>query len=1070
MGSLASAIRVSLARTRADWPIVAAAWFITLLAAILFAAGLIYPSAASEAGLRRALADTPAGATTVDALVYAVPADAAAIDQAAEPVLQQVIAPLGGSIVRDWRTSAALALQGLRGSRAGDQAVLGYLEGVQDHVTLTAGAWPVDAVAPTDPVEVVVADSVAQSLGLEIGDELAVVAHAAVNPVTLSGRIVGTFSITDPTEAYWDGDDQLLTGLHENPQNRTFGPFLTTQAELLARAGTDRLQMRWHTFPAFDHLLVDDAGSLRARVASLQEQLGVATAQTFQVTTGLDAILGDAERSLLVSRTSVLLVMAQLAILAAYAIVLTASLLVDHRRIDTAMLRSRGASPRQIALLAIVEGLVLAVPAVVVAPWIAVAVLGIFNVAGPLADVGLRIDPWVSAASYVAAAAAGLVCVILLALPAALAARRFALEQGEISRQETRTFGQRMGLDIALLAVTGVALWQLRFYGGTLTRSVQGTLGLDPLLVAAPAIGLIAGGVLALRVLPLLAQAVEAAVSRGRSLVASLGSRQLARRPLRYTRSALLLMLAMSMGVFALSYATTWASSQRDQAAYQAGAPVRAVPVRGAGALPGWAIASAYDGIASVEHLSPVERQEKSVSFPLGGSVDMLALDMNAVDGLVLARGDEAAEPLGSLSRPLADGRPAPRLTALPEGTTYLRFAPLVDIRSIDQFDAIGLTEEPTSHPLDPKTLDVRVGVSAVIRDAHGLLYRVQSPLVPYDREGTEIVVPLQPATQSAAGLAAAAGAHLEGLLEVAAIGEEVWLPDETLTSNAQFGFSGLEAGSAASGPWTKLALDSANDPWTPRLGQGRNVLQPVPDAGPPDATMSLSGEGQLGVVFGAGTQIPAAVVSFLPASVASFNDPIPVIVNRALLDSLETAPGQVLTANLAGGGRRLEISGVVDTFPSTDPSRPLVLVDEQTLGLLRLQSTSGVRDPDEWWLSAKGGDVQGLADALRASPFNTVNLVTVLDRTRSLSTDPVALGIIGALTLGFVATGLFAIVGLTVSTAVGARQRRTEFALLRALGLSGRQLATSLWLENGSLVVVSIIAGTTLGLLIGWL
>jgi ABC-type antimicrobial peptide transport system permease subunit len=160
----------------------------------------------------------------------------------------------------------------------------------------------------------------------------------------------------------------------------------------------------------------------------------------------------------------------------------------------------------------------------------------------------------------------------------------------------------------------------------------------------------------------------------------------------------------------------------------------------------------------------------------------------------------------------------------------------------------------------------------------------------------------------------------------------------------------------------------------------------------------------------------------------------------------------------------------VVESFPSTDPAQPLVILDEATLGLLRLQGTSGVRDPDEWWLSARGGDVEQLASDLRASPFNTVKLVTVLDRTRSLSTDPVALGIIGALTLGFVATGLFAIVGLTVSTAVGARQRRTEFALLRALGLSGRQLATSLWLETGSLVLVSIAAGTTLGLLIGWL
>ena len=186
--------------------------------------------------------------------------------------------------------------------------------------------------------------------------------------------------------------------------------------------------------------------------------------------------------------------MAQLALLAGYAIILTATLLVDHRRIDTSMLRSRGAGPGQVALLALLEGLLLAVPAVLVAPWLAVGVLGLFNVVGPLADVGLQIDPRVSTRRLRRrgrgrASSASL----LLVLPAALSARRFAAAQGDISRQETRTFGQRMGLDVALLALTIIALWQLRLYGAPLTRTVQGSLGLDPLLVAAPAIGLVAG-------------------------------------------------------------------------------------------------------------------------------------------------------------------------------------------------------------------------------------------------------------------------------------------------------------------------------------------------------------------------------------------------------------------------------------------------------------------------------------------------------------------------------------------------------------------------------------------------
>ena len=69
----------------------------------------------------------------------------------------------------------------------------------------------------------------------------------------------------------------------------------------------------------------------------------------------------------------------------------------------------------------------------------------------------------------------------------------------------------------------------------------------------------------------------------------------------------------------------------------------------------------------------------------------------------------------------------------------------------------------------------------------------------------------------------------------------------------------------------------------------------------------------------------------------------------------------------------------------------------------------------------------------------------------------------IGALSLGFVVALVFAVIGLAVSAAVSARQRRTEFALLRALGLSSDQLSRWLWLENGSVVAISLLFGTRL-------
>ena len=761
--------------------------------------------------------------------------------------------------------------------------------------------------------------------------------------------------------------------------------------------------------------------------------------------------------------------MAQLSILAAYAIVLTASLLVDHRRVDTALLRSRGAGLPQLALLSAAEGILLAIPAVLVAPWLAVGALNLLNVAGPLADVGLRIDPRVTLDGYLAAGAAGLACVVLLVVPAVLAARGFAAEHGGLSRQETRTFGQRMGLDIALLAITGIAIWQLRLYGAPLTRSVQGALGLDPLLVAAPAIGLMAGGVLALRVLPLLAQAAETSVSRGRDLVASLGSRQMARRPLRYTRSALLLMLAMSMGVFALSYAATWSISQRDQAAYQAGADARVLPGVTLGSLPPWALPSAYQGVAGVAQVSPVERISGGVSLAAGGSADLLALDAVTGAGIVRFRGDESGESLDALLRPLGAGRPVPALAQLPDGTAYLRIVPDFRITAISQFVFDDVAQNGQDVPIDPtKVAGIRLSVGAIVRDAHGLLYDAEVGPVDVTGGPAPIVLSLAPTKDPQVAGVAQIGARLDGPLTLAGLNVGVWLPQDTATTSGVLGVSAVASGPDAAGPWTDVAL-GAGGTWKAKVGQGQQGLGDVPVAQTTGTTIQIGGEDGQGSIFGNGPQIAAARLSLVPASIAP-DGPVPVIVNRAFLAATTSAQGDTITVTVAGVARRLELTGVVDSFPTTDPTSPLIVLDEPTLGLLRLQATGLTHAANEWWLSATAGAAPGLADALRASPFDSAEVVTATDRARSLSTDPVALGIIGALTLGFVATGLFAIVGLTVSAAVSARQRRTEFALLRALGFSARQLSASLWLENGSLVLVSLLAGTGLGLLIGWM
>ena len=588
---------------------------------------------------------------------------------------------------------------------------------------------------------------------------------------------------------------------------------------------------------------------------------------------------------------------------------------------------------------------------------------------GPLADVGLHIVPRVTLDGYLAAGAAGIVCVALLVLPAVLAARGFAAEQGGLSRQETRTFGQRMGLDIALLAVTGIALWQLRLYGAPLTSTVQGSLGLDPLLVAAPAIGLLAGGVLALRILPLLAQGVEKAVSRGRDLVASLGSRQLARRPLRYTRSALLLMLAMSMGVFALSYAATWSTSQRDQAAYQSGADVRVLPGRSLSGLPAWALPGAYAGLASIEQASPVERIPNGISFAAAGSADLLALDADTAAGIVLLRADESTEPLSEHDACAARGPPgtAPRHAARRCRLPAHRAAPRRSPRSV-RFDPN--TGDPLSWDLDPAALSgVRVSASAIVRDAHGLLYRVESGLVPMDGPTTALVLPLERTEDRSADVVAQLGARLDGPVELAGLGVDLWLPGGTSATDGLVGVAEVSAGADPAGPWTDVPL-AAIGAWRAKMAQGLQALGDVP-AGQTRGHRGGGRRRRTTRLHLRGRQRRSVRAAWLRPRLRRLvgrcgaGDRQSRLPGRHRVGAgrhhLGHRGGRCPTPLDRRGGRR------ASRLPIRD-ARCLIL-DEPTLGLLRLQGTSSARSADEWWMAATDGDAEALTGALRSRP-----------------------------------------------------------------------------------------------------
>jgi ABC-type antimicrobial peptide transport system permease subunit len=114
-----------------------------------------------------------------------------------------------------------------------------------------------------------------------------------------------------------------------------------------------------------------------------------------------------------------------------------------------------------------------------------------------------------------------------------------------------------------------------------------------------------------------------------------------------------------------------------------------------------------------------------------------------------------------------------------------------------------------------------------------------------------------------------------------------------------------------------------------------------------------------------------------------------------------------------------------------------------------------------QWWLSTDGGRIP--ASVTRAAPPGS----TVTDSAALAAAtvnDPLSAAPQQALLAMAVAAALLAISGFWVSIAANVRQRRTENALLAALGVNQRSAAVQLFLEKLLLSVPAAALGLILG------
>lgn len=1029
-------------RSLADWPVVAAAWLLLACATTLLATGVVYGDAVATDGLHRAVLARPAADRAVVASADVDLGRLSELDRPIRAELTRAISVSGGSVSRVVRTGS-FGDPGDRTGADGDVTrltVFESLEGIEEHATLVSGRWPQ---AGRTPTEATVSEAAARALGVAPGGRLTVVSRTDASH-RVDVAIVGIWRL-DPDDPFWIDDPLETTGSTVVGTFDTRGPLAVREADLAAIAGpATHLATAWRAVPDIAALGIDRLDDLRTGIDALSAHLRgtLRPSDVPRVETTLAATLGEVGRSVLVSRSGVILLTIQFAVLAAYAILLVAGMLVERRRSEIALMRSRGASASHLVAMSALEAVLLAVPAIVVAPFLALGAVQLLATFGPAAGLGIANAARIGPFAFVVAAIAGAVAVGALVVPTLAVSASPAGARAVAGRQARTTLPQRLGLDLALVAVAGVALWQLRLYGAPLTQNARGVLGLDPLLVAAPAIGLMAGGVLALRVVPRIAEVGERLLARGRGVVSAMGGRMLARQPLRYTRTALLLMLAAALGTLAAAHAATWARSQADQAAYQSAADVRLV-ASDYTSLPTWAPGPIYRAIPGVAGATPIVVSSADVGRVVR-SGRLIGLDATArtVVG-ANASPDQRAERERLLGE-LAAARLPDASATIDPGTRQ-----------------VAVTVEPSF------VAQAGVGTGAIPPDAQGLDLAV----VLVDGDGRLLRTPTVSGTLAGAQRLVVKVADPEhpdlapaGPLRIAGIEVAIHAPDgEAIQGEVRVKRVEATIDPTGAAGWAPIDLAVGGGGWAWSVATDQDRIVSTPTAGDPLRAVI----GERGPVFGyAGS--PGAVARL--ETTLGEEPVLPVIASRTFLAQTAAAVGDTLTISSFGQSITVRILDATDLFAPFDPASAFLLADLRGVETLRFETTGRIARANEWWLAVDPRSADTVLAELRAPAREAAKVIGRDELTRTLSTDPVPLGLIGVLGLGSIAAMVFAGIGFLVSSTVSTSERLGEFALLRALGLSNRQLALWLSIESVFLLVIGLLAGSLLGGLLAWL
>ncbi|NED93993.1 hypothetical protein G1H11_01525 [Phytoactinopolyspora alkaliphila] len=952
--------------------------------------------------------------------------DAAVQDTAVKEQLRALLPGVGFEVYRSYIAQQPAPIsRGMEHERP-PRVMLSAYDDVERHVRVVDGAVFADSSRQDGTIAALVHATAAAELDLEPGSAITI----GDEDTGARLEVVGTWLPDDPSSGFWR--DELE---RSGSEDAVLGPVLIAEQDFPTVVTRSTARWRMVLDPAATS--IEDVAVLGAGLRAVRPRLGSdeRITSTFVTVDGeLPDVIDEFETQLMAARAVSASATALLVAMSFTATWLVAALLITSRSSSTVLLRARGATVRQIGGWAGIEALMVSVPAAVVAMPVSIGVLILLG-SEPKPHTWSA-QPWNLAAVAALAVAFG-VAAVMTGLAVRTAARSL---RDSVGARTAGSSGRWIGAGTGALAVVAaaVAVWQLRRYRSPIITDARGQSAVDPLVVLAPALALVAGGMVALALLPLISRIVERLVALGRGLGWVWPAWQVSRRMQSYIAPVLLVAVAAGAGTLGIAYTTTWERLQRDLGGIEAGADVRVdVPARGGrlddDAAGRWT-AQPYRDLAGVAAVAPVWAGDVAVrdegltviSAPAASFAEVSAASENVADASWIA------STLGArTSHP-------PGLT-VPEDADVLELTLDAAVRR-----APDVADEYLDESSDPGEGQVELRLWLIDRDGAVTSVATETVGVPFDDEAgihqvVRVTMPsgVRPWTLAAMDLTLSPASGMQRF----AYGYDVAV-------------AGIRA-TGADGSATVMSLVDVAD-WGAEL--------PVNSAVP--AALSRSGSPGIGVSTGPVETRERTTVRLMPAGQ---DEPIPVVLSAEASRVLGLSAGADLALRIAGVDVGTRVAGTTSAVPGTLASMAAV-VDLPSMMAALLRETNHVPSASQVWIGLAPDSEPGMVTTAVAAVAGTDALVTARDASETLM--PYRTGMSGAGVFGIAALAMTALMALGCAAAwtVARRQRHADVTALRALGMSPRAQGWSTVAEQLCVIFAAMAVGAAAGRIVAGL